>query len=141
MAEAAVEAERRENKQTAFALTENMPAGAYTMVLRPGAELAEFAFVSKQFLHMLELTPEEAAGDPMAVFSRVHPEDRPHWLKINAEAFARRQPFSGEARIVANGENAVDPRRICPARTGRRVGDFGKAFLSISTILSAPNRN
>ena len=97
-------AERRENEQTAFALTENMPAGAYTMVLRPGASLAEFAFVSKQFLHMLELTPEDAAGDPMTGFSRVHPEDRPRWLEINAEAFARRQPFSGEARIVANGE-------------------------------------
>lgn len=104
VAEAALEAERHENEKTAFVLTENMPAGAYTMVLRPGAELAEFAFVSKHFLHMLELTPEEAAGDPMTVFSRVHPEDRPHWLKINAEAFARRQPFSGEARIVANDE-------------------------------------
>ncbi|MGP9789979.1 PAS domain-containing protein [Roseinatronobacter sp. NSM] len=104
LAEAALEAERRENEQTAFALTENMPAGAFTMVLRPGAELAEFAFVSKQFLHMLELTPEEAAGDPVTGFSRVHPEDRPHWLRINAEALAKRQPFSVEARIVANGE-------------------------------------
>ncbi|WP_211307101.1 hybrid sensor histidine kinase/response regulator [Roseinatronobacter thiooxidans] len=104
VAEAALEAERRAFEQTAFALTEHMPAGAYTMVLRPDAELAEFAFVSKQFLHMLELTPEEAAGDLMTGFSRVHPEDRPRWLEINAEAFARRQPFSGEARIVANGE-------------------------------------
>jgi PAS domain S-box-containing protein len=104
VAEAALEAERRENEQTAFALTENMPAGAYTMVLRPGAQLAEFAFVSKQFLRMLDLTPEEAAGHPMTGFSRVHPEDRPHWLKINAEAFTKRQPFSGEARILVNGE-------------------------------------
>lgn len=103
-AEAALEAERRQNEQTAFALTENMPAGAYTMVLRPGAAMAEFAFVSTQFLQMLGLTREEAVGDPMTGFSRVHPEDRPHWLEINAEAFARRLPFSGEARIVANGE-------------------------------------
>jgi len=104
LAEAALEAKRRENEQTAFALTENIPAGVYTMVLRPGAELAEFAFVSKQFLHMLELTPEEAAGNLMTGFSRVHPEDRPHWLELNAEAFAKRQPFFGETRIVANGE-------------------------------------
>ena len=103
-AEAALEAERREHEKAAFALTENMPAGAYTMVLRPGAELAQFAFVSTQFLHMLELTREEAVGDPMTVFSRVHPEDRPNWLKINAEAFAERRPFSGEARIVAHGQ-------------------------------------
>lgn len=99
-----VAAERRQHELAAYALTENMPAGAYTMVLHPGAELAEFAFVSKQFLHMLELTREEAVGDPSTGFSRVHPEDRPHWLKINAEAFAKREPFSGEARIVANGE-------------------------------------
>ncbi len=103
-AEAALEAERRQHEQTAYALTENMPAGAYTMVLRPGAEMAEFAFVSKQFLQMLELTREEVVGDPMTGFSRVHPEDRPRWLKINAEAFARRARFSGQARIVANGQ-------------------------------------
>jgi len=103
-AEAALEAERHRSEKTAFALTENMPAGAYTMVLRPGADLAEFAFVSTQFLQMLELTREEAVGDPMTAFSRVHPDDRPNWVQINAEAFAARGPFSGEARIVANGE-------------------------------------
>ncbi len=103
-AEAALQAERRQHEQTAFALTENMPAGAYTMVLRPGAALAEFAFVSTQFLQMLDLTREEAVGDPMTGFSRVHPEDRPHWLELNADAFARREPFSGETRIVAHGE-------------------------------------
>lgn len=103
-AEAALNAQRRANEQVAFALTENMPAGAYTMVLRPGAEWAEFAFVSKQFLQMLELTHEEALGDPTKGFSRVHADDRPRWLKINAEAFAKRLPISSEARIVANGE-------------------------------------
>jgi PAS domain S-box-containing protein len=103
-AEAALEAERRQNEQMAFALTENMPAGAYTIVTRPGAEMAEYAFVSKQYLQILELTREEALGNPMTGFSRVHPEDRPRLLEIYAQAFARRQPFSGEARIVANGE-------------------------------------
>ncbi len=103
-AEAALNAQRRANEQVAFALTENMPAGAYTMVLRPGAEWAEFVFVSKQFLQMLELTHEEALGDPTKGFSRVHADDRPRWLKINAEAFAKRLPISSEARIVANGE-------------------------------------
>ncbi len=103
-AEAALEAERRQNEQTAFALTENMPAGAYTMVLRPGAEMAEFAFLSRQFLHMLGMTKEEAEGDPMRVFARVHPEDRPHWIEMNAKAFAGRLPFTGETRIVANGQ-------------------------------------
>ncbi len=103
-AEAALEAERRQNEKTAFALTENMPAGAYTMVLHPGAELAEFAFLSTQFLNMMEMTREEAEGDAMKVFAGVHPEDRPQWIARNAEAFARRAPFSGETRIVAHGQ-------------------------------------
>lgn len=102
-ARAAQEARQHEHERTAFALTENMPAGAYTKVLRPGAPQSEFAFVSKQFLQMLDLSREEALGDPTLIRSRVHPEDRPRWLEINAEAFARRQPFSGEARIVVNG--------------------------------------
>lgn len=103
-AEAALAAERLQTEQTACALTENMPVGAYTMVLRPGAELAEFAFVSRRFLQMLELTRDEALGDPMTVFSRVHPEDRSRWIERNAETFAARQPFSEETRIIANGE-------------------------------------
>jgi len=104
VAEAALQAERSANERTAFALTENMPAGAYTMVLRPGAEQAEFAFVSKQFLQMLELTRAEAVGDPRIAFSRVHSDDHPRWVELNAAAFASRRPFSGETRIVANGE-------------------------------------
>lgn len=103
-AEAALEFERRQHERTAFALTENMPAGAYTMVLRPGAALAEFAFVSRKFLEMLELTRDEAEGEPRTGFSRVHPADRARWIEANADAFARRVPFSHEARIVANGE-------------------------------------
>ncbi|MCC6002263.1 MAG: PAS domain-containing protein [Pararhodobacter sp.] len=103
-AESALAAERREHEKTALALTESMPAGAYTMILRPGAELAEFGFVSKQFLQMLDLTREEAVGDPTTVFSRVHHADRARWLQVNAEAFARNERFQGETQIVANGE-------------------------------------
>lgn len=103
-AEAALEAERREKEQTAFALTENMPAGAYTKVLRPGAQIAEFSFLSTQFLNMMGLEREEALGDPMKVYAGIHPEDRPEWIERSAEAVAKRLPFSGETRIVVNGE-------------------------------------
>lgn len=103
-AETALAAERREREQTALALTESMPAGAYTMILRPGATLAEFEFVSQQFLQILELTREEALGDPTTAFSRVHHADRARWLTVNAEAFAKRERFRGETQIVANGE-------------------------------------
>lgn len=90
--------------ETAYALTENMPGGAYTMILKPGEQLGHFAFVSRQFLEMLELTREKAVGDPTTGFSRVHPDDRPQWLALNVEAFTNRARFSGEARIIANGE-------------------------------------
>ncbi|MGP9791583.1 PAS domain-containing protein [Roseinatronobacter sp. NSM] len=103
-AEAALEAEKRQNEKAAYVLTKNMPAGAYTMVLRPGAELADFAFLSTKFLNMMGMTREEAMGDPMKVFAGVHDEDRQQWIERNAEAFAKRMPFSGETRIVANGE-------------------------------------
>ncbi|MBK5927101.1 hypothetical protein CCR87_07070, partial [Rhodobaculum claviforme] len=122
-AEAALEAERRANERTAHALTENMPAGAYTMVLRPGAALAEFAFVSRQFLRMLDLTRAEATGAPMAVFSRVHPDDRARWVRAHTEAFARCAPFSDETRIVANGET-----RWVRAEAVPRVRDDGSVI-------------
>jgi len=102
--ESALEAEKRKNEITAHALTENMPAGAYTMVLAPGEDMAKFAFLSKRFLDMLDLTHDEAVGDPATGFSRVHPEDRPGWLAANAQAFRRRAPFSREARVVVRGE-------------------------------------
>jgi len=101
---AALDSERRRTERTAHALTENMPAGAYTMVLPPGGQMAQFAFLSRRFLEMLGLTEDEAVGDPATGFSTVHPDDRPAWIALNAEAFANRRPFSGEARVVVRGE-------------------------------------
>lgn len=102
--QAALETERRRTERTAHALTENMPAGAYTMVLPPGGAMAQFAFLSRRFLDMLDLTAEEAVGDPARGFSTVHPDDRPAWIALNAEAFASKRPFSGETRVVVRGE-------------------------------------
>lgn len=102
--EAALMAERRKTELTAFALTENMPGGAYTMVLAPGDSMAKFAFLSQRFLDMLDLRREEAEGDPSTGFSRVHPDDRPEWIRLNAEAFASRTPFSAETRVIVRGQ-------------------------------------
>lgn len=102
--EAALVDERRRSEQTAYALTENMPGGAYTMVLKPGAEMAQFSFLSERFLEMLDLDREAVLADPMAGFACVHPADRPQWVAWNAEAFMRREAFSHEARVVARGQ-------------------------------------
>lgn len=103
-AEVALEAERNAHEKLAYALTEYMPAGAYTMVSRPGAEQAEFVFVSEKFLQMLGITREETMTNPMIRFARLHPEDRPGWLKASAEAIATRGRFSREGRILVNGD-------------------------------------
>jgi PAS domain S-box-containing protein len=111
-----------DHELTAHALTENMPAGAYTMVQPPGGGVAQFGFVSTRFLDMLGLTREEALGDPATVFSRVHPDDRPDWIVRNLHAFDTGQPFSGETRIVAHGRTRwvraeSNPRRLDDGRT------------------------
>lgn len=103
-AERALDAECRKTARTVHALTENMPGGAYTMLLRPGETMAQFAFLSERFLRMLDLTRDEAVGDPATGFSRVHPDDRADWIALNAAAFTDRAPFSGETRVVVRGE-------------------------------------
>jgi signal transduction histidine kinase len=102
--EAALEAERRKTLQTAYLLTENMPAGAYTMLKKPGKKMGEFAFLSKKFLEMLDLTRDEAVGDVGKAFSRLHPDDYAYWIHLNTQAFAHKRPFLGEARIIVHGE-------------------------------------
>lgn len=102
--EAALDAERNNTLRTAYALTENMPGGAFTMVLKPGEQMAHFSFLSTRFLTMLDLDREAVAADPMAGFACVHPDDLEQWVAWNAEAFANRAPFSHETRVVVRGE-------------------------------------
>lgn len=90
----------RELQRTAYELTENIPVGTYTMVLRPGETLAHFSFISTRFLELTGLTRERARADPLEALRCVHPEDYDRWIKINAEAFANRAPFYGETRVV-----------------------------------------
>ena len=85
-------------------LTEAIPVGTYTMVLRPGAELASFEFMSERFLELTGLKREEALADPLKGFACVHPEDFDEWVRLNAEAFSNRTPFFGQTRLVVNGE-------------------------------------
>lgn len=90
--------------QTALNLTEAIPVGTYTMVLRPGAELASFEFMSERFLELTGLKREEALADPLKGFACVHPEDFDEWVRLNVEAFSNRTPFFGQTRLVVNGE-------------------------------------
>jgi PAS domain S-box-containing protein len=95
---------RDELAQTALAITEAIPVGTYTMVLRPGADLAQFSFISERFLQICGLEREAAQANPLNVFACVHPEDYEDWLALNALAFARKLPFKGQCRLVVQGQ-------------------------------------
>jgi signal transduction histidine kinase len=95
---------RDELAQTALAITEAIPVGTYTMVLRPGAELAQFSFISERFLQICGLEREAAEADPLNAFACVHPDDYDGWLALNALTFDQKLRFKGQCRVVVNGQ-------------------------------------
>lgn len=95
---------RNELAQAALAITEAIPVGTYTMVLRPGADLAQFSFMSERFLEICGLERQAAAADPLLAFACVHPDDYDAWLALNADTFARKLPFKGKCRVVVRGQ-------------------------------------
>ncbi|NCA71204.1 MAG: PAS domain S-box protein [Sphingobacteriia bacterium] len=103
-AERELRSAREALERTAYEITENIPVGTYTMVLPSGAAMARFSFMSERFLALTGVDRETAATDPLQAFACVHPEDYDHWVALNAEAFANKQPFFGETRVVVDGE-------------------------------------
>ncbi len=102
--ERALESAEQRLKEEAYLLTENIPVGTYTMVLEPGADLANFRFMSTRFLELTGLSREEAESDPLKGFACVHPDDYDEWVALNAKTFAERVPFYGETRVIVDGE-------------------------------------
>jgi len=90
--------------EKALVITEAIPVGTYTMVQPPEGGMASFSFMSERFLQICGLKREEAAADPLKGFACVHPDDYDAWVQRNAEAFAQKQPFFGECRVVVDGE-------------------------------------
>jgi PAS domain S-box-containing protein len=95
---------RDELAQTALAITEAIPVGTYTMVLRPGAELARFSFMSERFLQICGLEREAAEANPLNAFACVHPDDYDGWLALIALTFEQKLRFKGQCRVVVNGQ-------------------------------------
>jgi PAS domain S-box-containing protein len=91
-------------ERTAYDLTENIPIGTYTMLLEPGAEIARFGFMSKRFLDITGLSPEQARTDPYRAFACVHPDDYSIWLRKNIHAFTYKLPFREETRLLVDGQ-------------------------------------
>ena len=95
---------RDELAQTALAITEAIPVGTYTMVLRPGAELARFSFMSERFLQICGLEREAAEANPLNAFACVHPDDYDGWLALIALTFEQKLRFKGQCRVVVNSQ-------------------------------------
>ena len=91
-------------ERTAYEITENIPVGTYTMVLKPGDELAHFGFMSRQFLEITGLEEEEARRDPLKAFACVHPDEYDDWVVKNAYAFVKKRRFREEARLLVEGQ-------------------------------------
>lgn len=98
--EAALVDAKRALEKTAYDLTENIPAGAYTMVLPPDRGLAYFSFMTERFLELTGLNREKALENPLNAFACVHPDDYEAWVKQNAEVFEKKAPFHGTCRVV-----------------------------------------
>ena len=99
------QAERQlQQAHSALAITEAIPVGTYTMVLPPEGGMASFSFVSERFLQITGLEREAVLADPFQAFACIHPDDYDAWVRRNAEVFAAKLPFDGEARILVRGE-------------------------------------
>jgi PAS domain S-box-containing protein len=102
-AESELRSAREQLALTALEVTEAIPVGTYTMVLRPNSPMASFSYMSERFLQLTGLKREEALADPLKAFACVHPDDYDAWVRMNAEAFEKKLPFFGETRVVVNG--------------------------------------
>ncbi|MDG3041854.1 hybrid sensor histidine kinase/response regulator [Roseicyclus marinus] len=90
--------------RAAHALTEDMPGGAFTMLLEPGQDMARFTFASRHFLDLMGVERDRVLADPMAVLDCIPDEDREPWIAAHRAAFCARTAFSREMRTVVGGE-------------------------------------
>ncbi len=95
---------RRRLEKAAYEVTENIPAGTYTMVQPSGGGMAHFSFMSSRFLEICGVSRAAAEADPLNVFACVHPADSDKWMGKNIYVFEHKLPFSEECRLVAEGE-------------------------------------
>ena len=90
--------------QTALAITEAIPVGTYTMVLRPGGDRSAFSFVSQRFLDLCGVDRPAVMADSLQAFAHVHPDDQAMVLRRHAEACVHNIAFRAQYRVVLAGE-------------------------------------
>jgi signal transduction histidine kinase len=90
-------------ERVAYELTEHIPVGTFTLVLKPNDEMARFGFVSGRFLEITGISEEDARSDLLSAFACVHPDDYDEWVQKNIYAFTHKTNFREEARFLVNG--------------------------------------
>lgn len=84
-------------------LTTRIPAGVYTIRLKPDGRTA-FEFVSDALCRMLGIREEDALQSAEVVHQTVHPDDRASLDRANAVACQTLQPFRWEGRSFVDGK-------------------------------------
>jgi PAS domain S-box-containing protein len=116
-------------EESALQLTDSIPVGTYTVVLKRGEDTPRFQFLSKRFLEITGLDREQVLADPATAFDCVHPDDRTHWDRQNAQAMQRREPFFGKARFIVHGQ----PRWITAESVPRDLPDGNTLWEGVLT--------
>jgi PAS domain S-box-containing protein len=79
-------------------LINRIPAGVYK--LRHGADgRLHFDLVSRRWCEILEIEEAEVYHDPMAAFTRIHPDDLDGFLRLNDACLASQTPCQWEGRL------------------------------------------
>jgi PAS domain S-box-containing protein len=89
----------RESDERLRAIGDNLPDAAIYQLVRSASGELRFNFLSSGIRRLLDITPEQAAAEPRAVFERVHSDDRATYdaaWRMSAETLS---VFDVEARI------------------------------------------
>lgn len=91
----------------ALAITDHVPVGLFALRLPPAGD-AEFLFVSRRWLEMVQLEREPVMKDPALVLSRLQPRDRRGLIRLWRRHARLDRPLSWEGRLLTeDGEDWV----------------------------------
>ncbi len=103
-AETKLDQAQRDLERAAYELTENIPMGTYALIMRPGEDRGRFSFMSKRFVAMTGFDFDLLRQHPEREIEAIHPDDREMWKGATAEAFRKKTPFMGQARMIVKGQ-------------------------------------
>jgi diguanylate cyclase (GGDEF)-like protein/PAS domain S-box-containing protein len=80
-------------------LVQQILVGVYKLRTHPQGG-GNFEYVSPRWCELVDVSEDDVFSDPRLVVSRVYPEDRPRFIRLNAEARNTARAFVWEGRLV-----------------------------------------